>query len=185
MTATIDQQILDSVRHQLRLDFARACTKFIEARRQQRTKDTPAHRAAVGERHARIDTVLDMYLLYLELEHSRVRPAEQLTLLWSPRRIGAGCVRRRARFPPERSRMTAAGQPGARTRGLGRPAALHIRALSKAPAAFGSTLAREHPVGHGGNGTSGSDRRRCPASATRGVGLLPRARRTARRPDRC
>jgi hypothetical protein len=43
-------------------DFASACRGFRQARDLQRTKDTPAHRAAVAEAREGIDAVLDMYL---------------------------------------------------------------------------------------------------------------------------
>jgi hypothetical protein len=46
----------------LRFDFTEACVRVAEARRQQQTKDTPAHRTAVLEDRARIDAILDMYL---------------------------------------------------------------------------------------------------------------------------
>jgi hypothetical protein len=67
--SSVDHSIADSLRRELLSDFAQACTEFAEARRQQRAKDTPAHRAAVLDSRARVDAVLDMYLMYLEIEH--------------------------------------------------------------------------------------------------------------------
>jgi hypothetical protein len=43
-------------------DFDLACCEWAEARLQQQTKDTPAHRAAVAEWTDRIDALLDLYL---------------------------------------------------------------------------------------------------------------------------
>jgi hypothetical protein len=57
MITTVDD--LESV---LGLDFTMGCNELTEARFQQSCKDTPRHRAAVAEAHARIDAVLDMYL---------------------------------------------------------------------------------------------------------------------------
>jgi hypothetical protein len=55
----------------LRVDFTEACARFAEARRQQQTKDTPAHRTAVLEGHAQIDAILDIYLdMHVELPGS-------------------------------------------------------------------------------------------------------------------
>src|SRR3954467_10980253 len=48
-------------------DFASACRGFRQARDLQRTKDTPAHRAAVAEAREGIDAVLDMYLATLNV----------------------------------------------------------------------------------------------------------------------
>jgi hypothetical protein len=43
-------------------EFTRASEDLIEARHQRRTKDTPAHRAAVAQAWERVDAVLDLYL---------------------------------------------------------------------------------------------------------------------------
>ncbi len=51
-----------SLAMELRHDFQRARAQLAGARLDQAEKDTPAHRAAVGERLALIDTILDMYL---------------------------------------------------------------------------------------------------------------------------
>jgi hypothetical protein len=53
---------LDNLESALSKDFAVGCTELAEARFRQSRKDTPGHRAAVAEAHARIDAVLDMYL---------------------------------------------------------------------------------------------------------------------------
>jgi hypothetical protein len=74
-TAVIDSGLdrpgIDSLQNELLQDFARACTELAEARRQQRAKDTPAHRTAVRDSHARVDAVLDMYLMYVEIDLDR------------------------------------------------------------------------------------------------------------------
>ena len=57
-----------SLRDELAVDFSRACAQLAEARLRQIEKDTPANRAAVAERWARIDAVLDMYLLDTNLQ---------------------------------------------------------------------------------------------------------------------
>jgi hypothetical protein len=46
----------------LRAEFRHACAEYAEARRHQQAKDTPAHRTAVVESGAWIDTILDVYL---------------------------------------------------------------------------------------------------------------------------
>ena len=56
-----------SLREELAVDFSRACAQLAEARLRQIEKDTPANRAAVAECWARIDAVLDMYLLDMQL----------------------------------------------------------------------------------------------------------------------
>jgi hypothetical protein len=50
------------VRLDLELDFDQARIRWVEARREQRAKDTPRHRAAVADRRAEVDRVLDLYL---------------------------------------------------------------------------------------------------------------------------
>jgi hypothetical protein len=67
----LDHSIADSVRHELLRDFVRACSEFAEAQRRQQAKDTPAHRTAVLDGCARVDAVLDMYLMYLAIETHR------------------------------------------------------------------------------------------------------------------
>jgi hypothetical protein len=52
----------------LGLDFSSACSQLVDARLDQRCKDSPANRAAVAEARARVDAVLDMYL---EADHLR------------------------------------------------------------------------------------------------------------------
>ena len=54
--------IAEDVRTTHRDSFSRARTRLAEARRRQRDKDTPAHRAAVAARLAEIDAVLDAHL---------------------------------------------------------------------------------------------------------------------------
>jgi hypothetical protein len=72
MTAVIDiglqEPITDSLPSELVREFAQACTELAEARRRHAAKDTPAHRTAVLDGRARVDVVLDMYLMYLEIE---------------------------------------------------------------------------------------------------------------------
>jgi hypothetical protein len=53
---------LENLETALGLDFTTGCSELAEARFQLSRKDTPGHRAAVAEAHARIDAVLDMYL---------------------------------------------------------------------------------------------------------------------------
>jgi hypothetical protein len=62
-----EQQMLDSLEEELRRDFVHASMAFARARRRHRAKDTPTHRIAVLDSAARIDGVLDMYLLHLEI----------------------------------------------------------------------------------------------------------------------
>jgi hypothetical protein len=64
----LHEPITDSLPTELLHDFAQACTQLAEARRLQAAKDTPAHRIAVIDGRARVDAVLDMYLMYLEIE---------------------------------------------------------------------------------------------------------------------
>lgn len=62
---------LASLHDGLRLDFAEACAAFAEACRHQQVKDTPAHRAAVLERRAWIDAILDVHLdMHADRRHS-------------------------------------------------------------------------------------------------------------------
>ena len=56
-----------SLRKALRVDFSRACAQLAEARLRQDEKDTSGNRAAVAECWTRIDAVLDMYLLDMQL----------------------------------------------------------------------------------------------------------------------
>ena len=56
-----------SLRDELSVDFSRACAQLAEARLCQDEKDTSASRAAVAECWTRIDAVLDMYLLDMQL----------------------------------------------------------------------------------------------------------------------
>lgn len=46
----------------LRNDFLQARTDLLVARREQQVKDCLAHRTAVAEQVAHLDTVLDLYL---------------------------------------------------------------------------------------------------------------------------
>jgi hypothetical protein len=62
-----EQQFLDSLDAELRRDFAHASMAFAQARRRHRVKDTPMHRQAVLDGAARVDVVLDMYLMHLEI----------------------------------------------------------------------------------------------------------------------
>jgi hypothetical protein len=56
-----------SLRDELNVDFSRACVQLAEARLRQDEKDTSANRAAVADCWTRIDAVLDMYLLDMQL----------------------------------------------------------------------------------------------------------------------
>ncbi len=56
-----------SLRDELGVDFSRACAQLAEARLRLHEKDTSANRAAVAECWVRIDAVLDMYLLDMQL----------------------------------------------------------------------------------------------------------------------
>jgi hypothetical protein len=56
-----------SLRDELSVDFSRARAQLAEARLRQDEKDTSANRAAVAECWTRIDAVLDMYLLDIQL----------------------------------------------------------------------------------------------------------------------
>ena len=60
-----------SLRDELSVDFSRACAQLAEARLRQDGKDTAANRAAVAEWWARIDAVLDMYLLDAYLQRGK------------------------------------------------------------------------------------------------------------------
>ena len=57
-----------SLRDELSVDFSRARAELAEARLRQDEKDTSANRAAVAECWTRIDAVLDMYLLDMQLQ---------------------------------------------------------------------------------------------------------------------
>ncbi len=59
------------LRDELGVDFSRACAQLAEARLRQVEKDMPANRAAVAECWARIDAVLDMYLLNTYLQERK------------------------------------------------------------------------------------------------------------------
>ena len=61
-----------SLHKELNVDFSRACAQLAEARLRQDGKDTPANRAAVVECWARIDAVLDMYLLDTYLQKGQL-----------------------------------------------------------------------------------------------------------------
>jgi hypothetical protein len=50
-----------SLVEELELDFSRACERLVRARRGQAEKDSLANRAAVAERLAIIDDILDLY----------------------------------------------------------------------------------------------------------------------------
>ena len=56
-----------SLHDELSVDFLRACAQLAEARLRQDAKDTSANRAAVADCWTRIDAVLDMYLLDMQL----------------------------------------------------------------------------------------------------------------------
>jgi hypothetical protein len=60
-----------SLRDELSVDFSQACAQLAETRLRQDEKDTPANRAAVAEHWARIDAVLDMYLLDTYLQKGK------------------------------------------------------------------------------------------------------------------
>ena len=70
-----DRAVLESLDQELRRDFARASHGLTQARQRQRAKDTPMHRSAVAQGVARIDAVLDMYLLHLEIQGTTGRTA--------------------------------------------------------------------------------------------------------------
>ena len=57
MTVTVDT--LGTV---LGLEFSLACSELADARATVRSKDTPAHRAAVRDILIRVDALLDMFL---------------------------------------------------------------------------------------------------------------------------
>ena len=57
------------IRLDLELDLDRARIELIDARQQQRHKDTPSNRAAVTACHRQIDDLLD---LHLELSRARL-----------------------------------------------------------------------------------------------------------------
>jgi hypothetical protein len=54
--------IHDNVFQELSSFFGRACGELDQARRRQRGKDSPAHRAAVTACRQEIDAILDLYL---------------------------------------------------------------------------------------------------------------------------
>jgi hypothetical protein len=56
-----------SLRDELGVDFSRVSAQLTEAKLRQEQKDTSANRAAVAECWTRIDAVLDMYLLDIQL----------------------------------------------------------------------------------------------------------------------
>ncbi|HEX2075299.1 MAG TPA: hypothetical protein VHF92_16060 [Geodermatophilus sp.] len=66
LTATVSpptrEQAGDGLRDQLVTAFARACRELTAAQRRRAGKDTPAHRAAVADRRAAVDALLDLYL---------------------------------------------------------------------------------------------------------------------------
>lgn len=63
MNIILDRDRTDaSLRSALVLDFARASVELSKARRQQQSKDTPAHRVAVGAARDHVDAILDKYL---------------------------------------------------------------------------------------------------------------------------
>ena len=64
-----------SLHDELSVDFLRACAQLTEARLRQDAKDTSANRAAVADCWTRIDAVLDMYLLDMQLR--KVEPGAQ------------------------------------------------------------------------------------------------------------
>jgi hypothetical protein len=53
---------LTTLTDDLRSDFLRARNDLLAARRDQQAKDCPAHRAAIEDRLAHLDAVLDLYL---------------------------------------------------------------------------------------------------------------------------
>ena len=55
-------EAIDHPRTAHRENFMRTRNRLAEARLQQRQKDTPAHRAAIADRLAEIDAVLDAQL---------------------------------------------------------------------------------------------------------------------------
>jgi hypothetical protein len=57
-----------SLRGELAVDFSRARAELAEAKLRQDEKDSSANRAAVAECRTRIDAVLDMYLLDMQLQ---------------------------------------------------------------------------------------------------------------------
>ncbi len=61
-----------SLRDELGVDFSRACAQLAEARLRLHEKDTSANRTAIAECWARIDAVLDMYLL--DMQQRKVEP---------------------------------------------------------------------------------------------------------------
>ncbi len=71
-----------SLRDELSVDFSRACAQLAEARLRQDEKDTSTNRAAVAECWTRIDAVLDMYLLDMQLQE--VEPGARAEASSSP-----------------------------------------------------------------------------------------------------
>jgi hypothetical protein len=54
--------VQDTLGDELFLDLSRACIELTEARTRQAERDSGLNRAAVAECHARIDSLLDMFL---------------------------------------------------------------------------------------------------------------------------
>ena len=71
-----------SLREALRVDFSRTCAQLAEARLRQDEKDTSANRAAVADCWTRIDAVLDMYLLDMQVR--KVEPGARADASSSP-----------------------------------------------------------------------------------------------------
>ena len=59
--------LLDFLDEELRRDFVHTSLALAEARRRQQDKDTPMQRRDVLACAARVDAVLDMYLMHLEI----------------------------------------------------------------------------------------------------------------------
>jgi hypothetical protein len=66
---------MNTLTDDLRTDLLQARADLIDARRAQQDKDTPDHRAAVGQQRDRVDALLD---LYLDLSASATGVAGQL-----------------------------------------------------------------------------------------------------------
>ncbi len=62
-----EDEILGRLDRELRRDLARASLRLTLARRRQPSLDILGHRRAVLENEARVDALLDMYLLHLEI----------------------------------------------------------------------------------------------------------------------
>jgi hypothetical protein len=54
--------VQDTLGDELFLDLARACIELTEARTRQAERDSALNRGVVAECHARIDSLLDMFL---------------------------------------------------------------------------------------------------------------------------